>query len=221
MTRQKRNIRWEPYFLDDYGLEENYIRDAETEDIEDIDSDFAKKLKDLPRIVITPFGPYRVDDTSNPLKRFEFWIGHTNFRIGKRAFSVLNTMPGVEALMITTPYRFIVACAQMFNFSDVRVNIERMLCGKHMIDAYLSQINDEKTLQEVRKCLEAIKGNKYWSMYIMPNGYIHSFNTENRQEFISNCHLLSEAREMSNGILITSEDDYNHAPNLEVQRDTR
>lgn len=216
MNKQKRNIHWEPYNLDNYGIDdEDELREGEELDFEE--EVVLKKLKKIPRIITTPFGPYRVDDSSNPLRRFQFLIGHTNFRIGRRAYNILDYMPGVEALIVTTPYRFIIAVAQMFNVTDVKINIERELCGKHMVDAYLSEINDEKTLEEAKECLASVRTSKYWTIYIVPNGYIHSYKTENRQEFINQYNVFSEARELSNGILITSEDDYGNTPNNKVQ----
>ncbi len=216
MNKLKRNIQWEPYNIDNYGLDDEDDMQADGElDMEE--EAVLKKIKNLPRIITTPFGAYRIDDKSNPLKRFEFWIAHTNFRIGDRAYKVLDNTPGVEALIVTTPYRFIIAVGHMFNNLDVRMSIERDLCGKHLIEAYLSEINDEKTLNEARQCIKTIRTSKYWGIYVVPNGYIHSYKTENRQEFLNQYNVYSEARELSNGILITSEDDYDNAPNSRVQ----
>lgn len=216
MNKLKRNIHWETYNIDNYGLDdEDDVRIDADLDVEE--EAVLQKIKNLPRIITTPFGPYRIDDSSNPLKRFEFWIGHTNFRIGDWAFKILDNTPGVEALIVTTPYRFIIAVGQMFNNLDVRMSIERDLCGKHLIEAYLSEINDEKTLNEARDCIKLMKSSKYWGVYVVPNGYIHSYKTENRQEFLNQYNTYSEARELSNGILITSEDDYDSASNNKVQ----
>lgn len=217
MNNKRRNIIWEPYFIDDFEIDDDEIEVID--DLEDEDNhvaEIASKIKNLPKIMVTPFGPYRVDDSSNPLRRFDFWIAHTNFKITEQIFHTLNNMDGVEVMIVTTPYRFIIACGKLFNFSDVRVNIERELCGKHMVDAYLNQIRDNKILQEAKSCIDAIRTEKYWTVYILPNGYIHSFKTSNQNEFNDKCSLFQSARELSNGILITSEDDYDNAPNIKV-----
>lgn len=219
MNNKRRNIVWEPYFIDDFDAGEDDIEIIDDDDDDDNDvniAEIASRIKNLPKILMTPFGPYRIDDKSNPLRAFNLWVGYTNFKITEPIFHTLNNMEGIEGMAVTTPYRFIIACGKLFNFSDVRVNIERELCGKHMIDAYLNQIKDEKILQETKSCIDVMRTGKYWTVYILPNGFIHSFKTDNQQEFADKYNLFASARELSSGILVTSEDDYGHTSNIEI-----
>lgn len=75
--------------------------------------------------VITPFGEYRSDSIFRPACRWECWIGYTDFHIEKDHVELLNgEIPGIEALSMMGAYTFCVGIAKMFNWSNVRKNIE-------------------------------------------------------------------------------------------------
>ena len=61
---------------------------------------------------------------------FDCWMGHTNFNITSRIKEELNKVDGVEVLKICSRYRFFVGVGKMFNFSNVRKNIESVLSVK-------------------------------------------------------------------------------------------
>lgn len=61
------------------------------------------------------------------LSNFDCWMGHTNFDITPIIKEKLNTIPGVEVLKICSRYRFFVGVGTMFNFTDVRKNIEDII----------------------------------------------------------------------------------------------
>uniref|UniRef100_A0A6M3KX41 Uncharacterized protein n=1 Tax=viral metagenome TaxID=1070528 RepID=A0A6M3KX41_9ZZZZ len=83
----------------------------------------------IQKIMHTPFGLWSVDDSMNPFRQFKFWMGHTNFSIGRNAESILRHTPGVEVLRIITRYRFIVGIGRLFKIRDVRIYINKTLCG--------------------------------------------------------------------------------------------
>lgn len=58
------------------------------------------------------------------LSNFDCWMGHTNFDITPSIKEKLNTVPGIEVLKICSRYRFFVGIGNMFNFADVRKDIE-------------------------------------------------------------------------------------------------
>jgi len=64
------------------------------------------------------------------LSNFDCWMGHTNFDITPIIKEKLNTIPGVEVLKICSRYRFFVGVGTMFNFTDVRKNIEDVILPK-------------------------------------------------------------------------------------------
>lgn len=78
--------------------------------------------------IITPFGEYRSDSIFRPACRWECWIGYSNFHIEEEHVKLLDgQIPGIEALSMMGAYTFCVGVAKMFNWSDVRKNIEKEL----------------------------------------------------------------------------------------------
>lgn len=58
---------------------------------------------------------------------FDCWMGHTNFNITSDIRDKLNKTEGVEVLKICSRYRFFLGIGRMFDFKDVRKNIENIL----------------------------------------------------------------------------------------------
>jgi len=195
----KNNITWEPYQF-------NFQEDEEVEQYDDT-YDEDKVGLDLPSVMTTPFGVFRVDDQMNPFKRFQFWMGHTNFDITPQIKDTLNRTPGVEVLHILTRYRFILGAGQAFDFGQVRVEIERELCGKHKIEAFIEQINDDSVQKKVRKLKDSLDSSDYWLLYLFPNGEISSGKLESKDDFDKLHQVYQHAQQLSHGVLITSEDD--------------
>ena len=63
----------------------------------------------------------------NMLAQFDCWVGHTNFDITNNIKDTLDTAEGVEILKINSRYRFFIGVGKMFDFKDVRTNIEEKL----------------------------------------------------------------------------------------------
>lgn len=61
------------------------------------------------------------------VSNFDCWMGHTNFNITPKLRDVLDTVDGVEVLKICSRYRFFIGVGKMFDFKDVRTNIEEKL----------------------------------------------------------------------------------------------
>lgn len=60
---------------------------------------------------------------------FDCWVAHTNFNITLDIKNNLDRIEGVELLKVFSRYRFLVGVGKMFDFSEVRKNIEDM-CNK-------------------------------------------------------------------------------------------
>lgn len=58
---------------------------------------------------------------------FDCWIAHTNFDITETVKSVINKVEGVEVLKIHSRYRFFIGVGKMFDFKEVRKEIENKL----------------------------------------------------------------------------------------------
>lgn len=61
------------------------------------------------------------------LANYDCWIGHTNFDITEDIKNTLDTVDGIEILKICSRYRFFIGIGKMFNFKQVRINIEKEL----------------------------------------------------------------------------------------------
>lgn len=85
--------------------------------------------KHVPTPLMIPMSQQLIEDISM-LSNFDCWIGHTNFDITPRIKETLNKIDGVEILKICSRYRFFVGIGQMFDFADVRKNIEKELIIK-------------------------------------------------------------------------------------------
>lgn len=192
-----KEIVWEKYeFEFQQPEEEEYVDEEELE-------------LDVPVVMQTPFGLFRVDDTMNPFKRFDFRMGHTNFDITPSIMDEIQTIPGVEVLVVPTRYRFIIATARLFEFKDVRIEIEREICGKHQVMALLDEIKNTDIKEMVTTIHKEVSQKKYWAIYVFPNGaVVHTSNDEKTSEFESTEILYAYASQISEGVLITSENEY-------------
>jgi hypothetical protein len=196
-------ISWEKYEFEFGGHEEEPEVFDDSGDMDDL-SDM-----DIPVVMNTPFGLFRVDDSMNPFKRFEFRMGHTNFDITRTVVNQIQEVPGVEVLVIPTRYRFIVACGKLFSFADVRLAIEREVCGKHKTHFLIDEINNKTIKEKVQTIHNEVKASKYWVIYVFPNGSVEYHKSdENTDDFYQNEVLLTHASQVSGGILITSENEY-------------
>ena len=200
-------ISWEKYEFEF----QKYESDDESDEFE-LD-DVGEQLIDIgshaPVVMQTPFGLFRVDDSMNPFKRFDFRMGHTNFDITPTVMNTIQQIPGVEVLIVNTRYRFIVATAKLFEFSDVRIAIERELCGQHQVEFLLKEIKNPVIKERATTVHKEISSKKYWAMYIFPNGAIeHTSDNEMSDKFINDRNLYTHAIQISDGILITNENEY-------------
>lgn len=204
-----RNITWESQHIETSG--ENL---EEKDDVEEMYDDGFDEEKELPAIMSTPWGPFRVNDKMNPYRQFEFWMGHTNFNIDQAAKDVLDNTLGVEVLFIISPLRFMIAKGKMFEWRDVRIAIEKGLCGKHAVDEQIESIQDPETCEKVGKLKEdLIKAYDHWAIYVFPNGkydftYIkdeHEDDEGEFEKFTASVELYKKSLELSGGILLQSE----------------
>lgn len=83
----------------------------------------------MPAPMMIPMSQQLIEDISM-LSNYDCWIGHTNFDITHKIKDKLNAIDGIEILKICSRYRFFIGIGQMFNFAEVRKNIENELINK-------------------------------------------------------------------------------------------
>lgn len=110
------------------SLQNNVIKDEtdEEEDEEDDDDyDIDDEIKSS-KIITTPFMPLtnQVMEDISMLSTFDCWIGHTNFDVTNNIKNILDEIPGIELLKICSRYRFFIGVGKLFDFKNVRKDIE-------------------------------------------------------------------------------------------------
>jgi|LULG01.1.fsa_nt_gb hypothetical protein len=166
--------------------------------------------QELPKVVATPMGVYEVYDRNKPSNQFDCWLGHTNFNITPKIKSLIEEIEGVEALKILTRYRFFVGVAKLFDFKDVRIEIERAICGKHTENREELSL-DADTKLAVDDIKSKISSQKLWAIYIFPNGQIDYISSNNSDdvEYFDKLMVFKKAKEYSGGLLLTREHQQN------------
>lgn len=94
------------------------------EGLEEQDEIDLEMLQDSDQELLVVPVPESFNEQLNLLTNYECWIGHTNFDITESVKSTLEKARGVEILKICSRYRFFIGIGKMFNFSEVRKEIE-------------------------------------------------------------------------------------------------
>lgn len=75
-------------------------------------------------------------DDLGMITNFDCWVGHTNFDITPKIKKDLDSVSGIEVLKIFSRYRFFIGVGKMFDFKNVRNNIENLLLKKGAINGH-------------------------------------------------------------------------------------
>lgn len=163
---KKRIIAWEKWdedVLEQEVLEEIY--EEASEDEEDLVDDAIIFMGKIPKLVTTPMGMYQLHDKMSILNQFDCWMGYTNFDITKNVQNQIETTEGVELLTIAGRYRFFLGVGKLFEFPEVRQDIEDNLCGAKFII-------DDDTQYTVDTVRDVLSEDKYWAIFVQPSGEI-------------------------------------------------
>ncbi len=95
-----------------------------SEDQEDLDEIDFEMLQDSEQDLLVVPIPENFSEQLSLLTNYECWVGHTNFDITESIKSAVEKTDGVEILKICSRYRFFIGVGKMFNFSEVRKEIE-------------------------------------------------------------------------------------------------
>ena len=122
-----RKIGWQKYEdviqSEMYSPMANILFDDLASDIDEDEYDEGREAPEQEAL----FLPKNFYETISLMSRFDCWIGHTNFNITTSIKNKLNEVDGIEVLNVTSRYRFFIGIGKMFNFSDVRKNIEKAI----------------------------------------------------------------------------------------------
>ena len=201
----KKHIGWEPFVFDFQQFEENHEIGKEFQD-------GYNENRKTEWMMNTPFGIVPMDDSMNPFKGFRFWLGHANFDITNKVSREIMACPGIEVYHALTRYRFMIAIGKAFlneatgSWEEVRIELEKRVCGQHRYLSLIEQIKDKDVLKQVEDLRKEIT-QPNWGIYVFPNGKIDHYCAETPDEkFEKKLLLYAKAREKSGGILLTSND---------------
>lgn len=208
-----REIQWQSYHFDFQDIK----AEEEEETTVDFDDSIVSELselfpsaKDMPVIQSSAFGMFRMDDSMNPFKNFEFWTGHTNFDIDQDVSNIIDKCKGVEVLLVITRYRFIIGVAKLFKFRDICADLKKQLCHTNNDVGDLLELIDNPEIKiEAENLYQKLLISKYWAMYILPNGHIeYAMSDSEDDKFIEKFDLFEQSSTLTGGFLITSYNDH-------------
>lgn len=102
----------------------SYIDENEEEETGEYETEIYSGTAGNTQLPLLPISQQLMDDMAM-LSNFDCWIAHTNFDITKDIKNKLNKVEGVELLKICSRYRFFIGIGKMFDFKEVRKNVER------------------------------------------------------------------------------------------------
>jgi hypothetical protein len=131
---KKQKIAWQKYedlieqqmsspLLDILANKMASIQEEEDEDVEDYET--VEQAASQSNIML-PISEKLVEDMTM-LSNFDCWMAYTNFDITEDIKDILNAIEGVEVMRICSRYRFFLGVGKMFNFKQVRSDIEQSL----------------------------------------------------------------------------------------------
>lgn len=172
-----------------YDFSENKQAVAE----QDIDFDgLTNKIHSIKpvRVINTRLGLLTVTEHTLAANQFDFWNLHTNFDISENVVNTIKKSEGVESLMIISRYRARIGFPRVdtFNITDCKFAIEKDLCKDEQDDEEnnyrLEDIGlfSDEVQERVSSLLSDIAKNKYWVVYVAPNGYIDSVASSSKNE---------------------------------------
>ena len=202
----KKVIAWEKWDAD--LIEQEIAEQLQIdEDDEELASDAMSLMKKIPKLVSTPVGIFQLHDKANPIKQLDCWTGHTNFDITKSVQQKIEHIKGVELLMVLSRYRFFVGVGKLFDFKSVRRKLESAVC-KNLTKQKNQDDDTNKEVQDaVNLIRDIISADKYWAIYVSPDGEIDyvSTNDDNDENYLTTLLVYEEAEKKLGGEISKSE----------------
>lgn len=135
----KRKIGWQKYediiesqiespLLDMLFQKAHNMSLDDNEDLGNLENEI-EELSSLHNQIMIPIDSKLIENITLA-QSFDCWMGHTNFNLTKDIRDKLNRTEGVEVLKICSRYRFFIGVGRMFDFKDVRQNIEDLFLGE-------------------------------------------------------------------------------------------
>jgi len=221
----ERKIAWEKFtpihevnninaHMQDDDVVDNEHTEIE-EDEEEEEHNVMGRLLNLGDILVndkvrTPFGWYHVDDDFSPYNMFECWIGHTNFKLTKKDFDILNNdINGIGCLKVISPYRFFIGIEKMFSFAAVRIQIQKDLCKNlDMEESFIDGNGDidniiNMVISKINDAFFSIKDSEKWAVFVSHEGDVQTIKNSEYESDLEYQSDLKGLKSLKNGNIIT------------------
>ncbi len=125
IPKMQPDIHWEKW-ADPYEVD--LVNDQETQENNDDEGwkDHPQEVQVAGKYIFTPMGYVAVSDAMTLTKRFNFWMGHTNYELNNFNVQLLENINGVETLDIWTKYRFRVGIGKLFKDGTVMYQMKQV-----------------------------------------------------------------------------------------------
>jgi len=132
----KKIIAWESWNVKEKEL-------AEISDLESFDMEMQEESEQImqsdnflspilgeirPQVIQTPWGVVSFDSALKPSDRWDCWLGYTNFGLTHKISDKIKVIEGVEAIKVMSRYTFCIGVGKLFEFHNVRKDIENAIC---------------------------------------------------------------------------------------------
>ena len=189
--------KWDDDILTEEIAESLIIEDDEGDELTD---DAMELMSKIPKLVSTPMGVFQLYDKMSPIKQYECWMGYTNFDITNQTQSQIEKVEGVELLFVISRYRFFLGVGKMFDFRNVRTDIESILkCNQS--DSTEDEISTEETIEIIK---EIISEDKHWAIFVGKDGVVDyaSTNQDHDISFLEKVRFYKKTVKRKGGTIL-------------------
>ena len=135
------------------------------------------------KVVNTRLGLLTVVESTLANYHFDFWVMHSNKQFTEEDAKLIAEAEGVDCVMPLSRYRIKIGFPKsgLFNIGEVRKGVEEVLLTKESIlNNRVEDLFTEDTQQNIDKKIDVLKkkGGK-WLLYVLPNGSMEVFESEN------------------------------------------
>jgi hypothetical protein len=221
----ERKIAWEKFtpiretnpvnHVDQNDIANNDEEEIVDEEEESLNENIVGRLINFEDLLInnkvkTPFGFYCIEDDFSPYNMFECWIGHTNFKLSKKDFDILNNdINGIGCLKVLSPYRFFIGIEKMFSFAAVRIQIQKDLCKNFNMEETFIAGNDDvdnvinMVISRINDAFFNIKDSERWAVFVSnEGGNIQSIKNSECGSDLEYQTKLANLKSLKNGNII-------------------
>jgi hypothetical protein len=190
-------IQWEHFNFEFNQFTNEWEENDEEESSNDLDieqmsiEDFLEDAGEYKGAISTPWGIFNITDPFAPYKRFDMWIGNTDFNVSTSFLTKVSKISGIEMVKAISRYTFIIGIGKLFSFDEVRLAIE--MAGGVKSQDIPNEIHD----------LIISFGEKRYAVYVYPNKKFE-YTTETDTDYKSKVEKFYEEKRKNKGIILSN-----------------